>query len=302
MVIKKTIGEKIFTVINIILLVALSVTCLYPMLHVLFSSVSDPIELMKHQGIMLRPLGFTINGYKLVFQNPNISNGYLNTIFYVGVGTLINIFMTSIGAYVLSRKNVLWKNLMTFIITFTMFFGGGLIPFYLLVKKLGMMDTRWAIIIPGAISTYNLFVMRTSFAGIPVSLEESAKIDGANDFTVLFRIILPLSKAVLAVMALFYAVGHWNAWFNAMIFLRNRKLYPLQVILREILISNDMQTMGNVESLVEGSVEANADVVYFSRILVQYCTIVVATAPILFLYPFIQKYFVKGVMIGSLKE
>ncbi|MDN5276308.1 MAG: putative aldouronate transport system permease protein [Clostridiales bacterium] len=301
MVTKKTVGERIFNCINIIFLTILAIACLYPMLYVLFASLSHPIELMKHRGLILRPLGFTIEGYKLVFKNPSITTGYLNTLFYVTAGTAINLFMTSLGAYVLSRKNVLWKNTIAFMITITMLFSGGLIPFYLLVKSLGMVNTRWALIIPGAISTYNLFVMRTSFASIPDSLEESAKIDGANDFIILFRIILPLSKAVLAVMTLFYAVGHWNAWFNAMIFLRKRELFPLQLILREILIANDMQSMSNLEGLVDVSVQANADIVYFARLLVQYCTIIVATLPILFLYPFVQKYFVKGVMIGSLK-
>jgi putative aldouronate transport system permease protein len=301
MVTKKTAGERIFNCINITFLTILAIACLYPMLYVLFASFSDPIELMKHRGLILRPLGFTIEGYKLVFKNPSITTGYLNTLFYVTAGTAINLFMTSLGAYVLSRKNVLWKNTIAFMITITMLFSGGLIPFYLLVKSLGMVNTRWALIIPGAISTYNLFVMRTSFASIPDSLEESAKIDGANDFIILFRIILPLSKAVLAVMTLFYAVGHWNAWFNAMIFLRKRELFPLQLILREILLANDMQSMSNLEGLVDVSVQANADIVYFARLLVQYCTIIVATLPILFLYPFVQKYFVKGVMIGSIK-
>jgi len=302
MVTKKTAGERIFDCINTIFLALLAIACLYPLLYVLFASFSQPIELMKHRGLLLRPLGFTIEGYKLVFKNPSITSGYLNTLFYVTAGTAINLFMTSLGAYVLSRKNVLWKNIIAFMITITMLFSGGLIPFYLLVKNLGMLNTRWALIIPGAISTYNLFVMRTAFAGVPDSLEESAKIDGANDFVVLFRIILPLSKAVLAVMTLFYAVGHWNSWFNAMIFLRKRELFPLQLILREILLANDMQSISNLEGLVDVSVQANADIVYFARLLVQYCTIIVATLPILFLYPFVQKYFVQGVMIGSLKE
>lgn len=274
------------------------------MLYVVFASFSDPIELMRHRGILLWPLGDpTIEGYKLVFQNPRIATGYKNTIIYVVAGTAINIFMTSLGAYVLSRKNVLWKNLMMFIVTFTMFFSGGMIPTYLLIKDLNMLNTRWAILIPGAISTYNMIIMRTSFAAIPDSLEESAKMDGANDFTVLFRIILPLSTAVLAVMVLFYGVGHWNAWFNAMIYLRDNSLHPLQLVLREILLANDLQSMSDVGSIAGGAaMQAGTDVVYFARQLVQYCTIVVATVPILALYPFLQKYFVKGVMIGSLKE
>jgi len=269
---------------------------------VLFASFSEPLELMKHRGLLMKPLGFTVNGYILVFKNPNIINGYINTLFYVIVGTALNLLLTSMGAYALSRRNILWKNAMMFCITFTMFFGGGLIPTYLLVKSVGLINTRWALIIPGLIGTYNLIIMRTSFAAIPDSLEESAKIDGANDFTVLFKIIMPVSKAVLAVILLFYAVGHWNAWFNAMIYLRDRKLFPLQLILREILISNDLQSMSRTGGqAAEAMTQANADTVYLSRVLVQYCTIIVATVPILLLYPFVQKYFVKGVMIGSLK-
>ncbi len=302
MVINESVGGKIFNTINTFFLILLSAICLYPIIHVLFASFSEPLELMKHRGLLMKPLGFTVNGYILVFKNPNIINGYINTLFYVIVGTALNLLLTSMGAYALSRRNILWKNAMMFCITFTMFFGGGLIPTYLLVKSVGLINTRWALIIPGLIGTYNLIIMRTSFAAIPDSLEESAKIDGANDFTVLFKIIMPVSKAVLAVILLFYAVGHWNAWFNAMIYLRDRKLFPLQLILREILISNDLQSMSRTGGqAAEAMTQANADTVYLSRVLVQYCTIIVATVPILLLYPFVQKYFVKGVMIGSLK-
>jgi len=302
LVINESVGGKIFNTINTFFLILLSAICLYPIIHVLFASFSEPLELMKHRGLLMKPLGFTVNGYILVFKNPNIINGYINTLFYVIVGTALNLLLTSMGAYALSRRNILWKNAMMFCITFTMFFGGGLIPTYLLVKSVGLINTRWALIIPGLIGTYNLIIMRTSFAAIPDSLEESAKIDGANDFTVLFKIIMPVSKAVLAVILLFYAVGHWNAWFNAMIYLRDRKLFPLQLILREILISNDLQSMSRTGGqAAEAMTQANADTVYLSRVLVQYCTIIVATVPILLLYPFVQKYFVKGVMIGSLK-
>jgi putative aldouronate transport system permease protein len=296
MVVKKTIGEKIFDSINIIFMILIMIACAYPMLYVLFASISDPRALSQHQGILYRPLGFTLKGYKLVLDNPNITMGYVNTIFYVVVGTAVNLLVTSIGAYVLSRKNLFWGSFIMFLITFTMFFGGGLIPYYLTVQKLGLLNKRLALIIPGAISTWNLIVMRTSFMSIPDSLEESARIDGANDFTILFRIILPLSKATLAVMALFYAVGHWNEWFNAMIFLRNRKLYPLQLFLREILISNDTKNMQ--EKITDISQLGEQDMY---KSLVQYCTVIVATVPILFIYPFLQKYFVKGVMIGSIK-
>ncbi|WP_129724922.1 carbohydrate ABC transporter permease [Xylanivirga thermophila] len=295
MINKRTTGEKVFDVINVIIMILLMISCLYPMLYVLFASISDPKILSQHRGILLKPLGFTLKGYDLVFSNPNISSGYINTIFYVIIGTAINIFMTSLGAYVLSRRNLYWRKLITFLITFTMFFGGGLIPYYLLVQKLGLINTRAAMIIPGAVSTWNLIVMRTSFLSIPDSLEESARLDGANDFTILFKIILPLSKATIAVMTLFYAVGHWNEWFNAMIFLRDRDLFPLQLILREILITNDTKDM----TIITDASQLGEQDIYKS--LVQYCTIIVATVPILFIYPFLQKYFVKGVMIGSVK-
>jgi putative aldouronate transport system permease protein len=294
MVIKKTIGEKIFDALNVVFMCLLMFISFYPVLHVLAASFSDPSRLMRHQGPLMWPLGFTLKGYELVFENPNIISGYKNTIIYLVLGTTINIFMTSLGAYVLSRKNVMFGRPLMFIITFTMYFGGGLIPWYLLIKNMGMLDTIWAMIIPGAISTYNLIVMRTSFMSIPDSLEESARIDGANDFTILFRIILPLSKAVLAVMILFYAVGYWNSWFTAMLFLKSRALFPLQLILREILITNSKDTM------MQQMISPMEKDLY--KDLIQYCTIIVGTVPIFFVYPFLQKHFTQGVMIGSLKE
>jgi putative aldouronate transport system permease protein len=292
---KKSKGEIIFDVINSAFMIIMILVCAYPLLYVILSSFSDPTELMSHRGIMVKPVGFTLKGYELVLKNKNISSGYFNTIIYVFAGTLVNLFFTSLSAYVLSRRNLYWGKALMFMVTFTMFFGGGLIPFYLLIRDLNLIDNRLVMIIPGAISVWNLIVMRTSFMEIPASLEESAKIDGANDFVVLFKIVLPLSKSVMAVMALFYAVGHWNSWFNAMIFLRKRSLYPLQLILREILIQNDVSTMRDIVRLEDMQ---NQDKY---RALVQYCTIIVATVPILLIYPFLQKYFVKGVMIGSIK-
>ncbi|AEE95363.1 carbohydrate ABC transporter permease [Mahella australiensis] len=291
--IKKSIGERIFDVFNTALMILLMVVTLYPFLHVFFASISDPTAVVQHRGLLLWPEGFTAGAYKLVFKNPMIPVGYKNTLIYVLAGTTINIFMTTLGAYGLSRRNVYFKNHIMFLITFTMFFSGGLIPTYLLVKDLGMTDTRWALLIPNAISAYNLIIMRTSFAGVPVSLEESAKLDGANDFTVLFRIILPLSMPVVAVMILFYGVNHWNSWFNAMIYLRDRQLFPLQLVLREILISNSTDTM------IAGSAGLDREPIGET---VKYATIIVATVPILFIYPFLQRYFVKGVMIGAIKE
>lgn len=285
--------RTIFDYINIVLLTFVGFICLVPMLHVLFASFSTPTGLANHEGLLFKPIGFTTEGYKLVFRDRNILNGYLNTIFYVIVGTAVNIACTTVGAFVCSRKNSLLSPLIMRMITFTMFFNGGLIPTYLVVTKLGLGNTRWAVILPSAISVWNLIIMRTSIRGLPDSLEESAQIDGANDFVILLRIIVPLIKPVLAVMVLYYAVGHWNSWFNAMIYLRERSLYPLQLILREILIQNDtsqimvLANMGGESSLYKD--------------LVKYCTIIVATVPILCIYPMLQKYFVKGVMVGSIK-
>jgi len=291
--IKPTFGERVFDFFNAALMVILCFLTLYPFLYVAFSSLSDPGLLAQHRGLLWKPSGFSLEAYKAVFANPNILSGYRNTLFYVVFGTLINMFMTCLGAYFLSRRNVFFKNAVMFMIVVTMFFQGGLIPTYLLVSNLGLVDTPWAMIIPGAINTWNLIIMRTSFQAVPASLEESAKIDGANEWTIMWRIILPLSIPVMAVMVLFYAVGHWNAWFNAMIYLRDRNLYPLQLILREILITNSTDSMMTNASGVDKMPISET---------IKYATIMVATIPILVLYPFLQKYFVKGVMIGALKE
>ena len=290
-------GEKAFEIFNTIFLILLMVVCIYPLLYVLFASLSDPYKLMQQRGLLLRPLGFTLNGYALVFKNPSIITGFFNTLFYVAAGVGINLLLTCMSAYVLSRKNLLLGKPLMLMVTITMFFNGGLIPFYLQVQRLGLIDSRWAIILPSALSVWNLIVMRTAFKSIPESLIESAKIDGANDFTILFRIIIPVSKATLAVIALFCAVSMWNSWFNAMIFLRDRSKYPLQLILREILISNDTREMMNLPKGATQFVKADA-----YKTLIKYSTVIVSTLPILFVYPFLQKYFVKGVMIGSIKE
>lgn len=294
---RRTRGEKVFAIFNSLILIGLVAACIYPFIFVLFSSLSDPHLLIAHSGILLKPLGFSLKGYELVLRNPNITTGYGNTLFYVIGGTFINLIFTTLGAYCLSRKGLLWAGVMMFIVTFTMFFNGGLIPTYLLVKSLGMVNTRWALLIPQAIWVWNLIVMRTSFQGIPDSLEESARMDGAGDLTILLRIILPVSKAVIAVMILFYSVGHWNSWFPAMIYLRDRDKYPLQLILREILIANDTTRMQSAD--ITDPTQLGTDAA--ARSLVQYSTIIVATLPVLFVYPFAQKYFIKGVMIGSLK-
>ncbi len=293
MKIRQTRGELVFSVINTGLMLGLIVVTLYPLLYVAFASVSDPATLMTTRGLLLGPVGFTLEAYARVFDNPMISIGYRNTLFYVIGGTALNLLMTMLGAYALSRRNLMFRRPLTLLIVFTMFFSGGLIPTFLLVgRTLNLMDTPWALILPGAIQTINLIIMRTAFEGIPYELEEAARVDGANDFIILFRIIVPLSTPVIAVMILFYAVGHWNAFFSAMVYLRTRDLYPLQLILREILISNSTEAMTTGVS--------SGDVMPIGE-TIKYATIIVATVPILLIYPFLQRYFVKGVMIGAIK-
>lgn len=290
--IRQTKGEKIFNIINIIILCALVVIMVYPCLHVLFASLSDSSELMKSGGFLLYPKGFTLDAYLEVFKNQLIWSGYGNTILNLVLALAFNISLTTLGAYALSRKELMVRRPIMLMIIFTMFFSGGLIPNYILVRNLGMVDTRWALFIPTAISAYNLIIMRTSFESIPDTLIEAAKLDGAGDFTILFRVALPISNAVVAVMVLFYAVEQWNSWFPAFIYLKNRKLWPLQLVLREIIIEN------NVSDMLTGVDAAEMLAVSES---IKYATIVVATLPILCIYPFLQKYFVKGVMIGAVK-
>ena len=292
MTIKRTMGEIIFSFINTIIMLALVVITLYPLIHVLFASFSDATQLSQHRGILIHPLGIDFSSYKNVFGNPMILVGYKNTLVYLVLGTAINLLLTSFGAYALSRTNIKIAKYIMFGIAFTMIFNGGMIPTYILVKNLSMVNTIWALVIPKAISAWNLIIMRTSFQAIPVSMEESAKIDGANDFTILFRIFIPLSSAVMAVMVLFYAVGHWNAWLDAMMYIRRRNLYPLQLVLREILLINSTQSMTtSVSSENQASIGET----------IKYATVIIATVPILCSYPFLQKYFVKGVMVGAIK-
>lgn len=293
MVTTKTKGEKIFDLFNSLFMIFIIIVMLYPFYYVVMCSFSESNFLIGDKGYMLTPKGFTLSSYRMVLKNPNILSGYYTTLIIVVFGTSLNLLMTSLGAFVLTRRDLAIRKVLTFMIIFTMYFGGGLIPTYLLVYKyLGLGNSLWALILPGLISTYNLIIMRTNFMQIPASLEESAKIDGANEFTILFRIILPLSLPIIAVMIIFYGVGHWNSWFNAIIYIRDRSKYPLQLILREILLLNDAQGM-----ISEG---AGVDRYNIGE-GIKYATIIVATVPILCVYPFVQKYFVKGMMIGAVK-
>lgn len=287
-------GERAFSFATVALLSALMVVTVYPLIFVLLASLSNASELTQHRGLLVAPLGLTLEAYRRVFENPVILSGYRNTMFLVVVGTALNVLMTALGAYALSRRNVLFRDPAMFFIVFTMFFSGGLIPTYLLVSQtLNLQNSLWALILPGAVHTVNLIIMRTAFQAVPLALEEAARIDGANDWTILFRIYLPLSWPVVAVMILFYGVAHWNAFFSALVYIRDRDLYPLQLVLREILISSNVQNMATDVS--SGDVLAIGETI-------KYATIIVATLPILLVYPYLQRYFVKGVTIGAIKE
>lgn len=287
---KTNISSCTFDIVNVIILALIAVVTLYPFLYVIFASVSDPIKLIGNSNLLYKPLGFSLDAYKTVFSNPSIYSGYMNTIYYVVVGTALNILATCIAAYVLSRKQFMLRRVLTLLFIFTMYFSGGLIPNYLLIKELGLTGSRMALILPGAISTFNLIIMITGFESIPQSLEESARIDGASEWSILFRIIMPLAKPTIMVILLYYAVGHWNSWFNAMIYIRDSDKMPLQIFLRDILTRSQL-----------GAMTGQTDIEDIGQ-TIKYATIIVSTVPILCIYPFIQKHFVKGVMIGAVKE
>jgi putative aldouronate transport system permease protein len=290
----RSLGDKWFEAVIYALLAVVAVLVLYPLVFVLSASISDPASVLNGD-MWLWPMDLSFVGYKKVLENSDLLNSYLNTIIYTVVGTAINLVMTVLAAYPLSQKSFYGRNVITAIMVFTMFFSGGLVPAYMLVKQLGMLNSMWALIIPGAVSVWNIVIMRTFFQkSIPGEIQEAAAIDGCSDWKTLWRIVLPLSMPILAVMVLFYAVGHWNAYFNALIYLTDREHYPLQLILREILIKDEMEGMVNVG---DGS---HAKTI-MDQEAVKYAVVVIANLPILLLYPFLQKYFVKGIMIGALK-
>ncbi|NQX67554.1 carbohydrate ABC transporter permease [Paenibacillus alba] len=284
--------EKLFDAIVGALAVLIVVVVLYPLLFIVSASFSDPALVLNGEVILL-PKQITLEAYRNVFHNNQIWNGYGNTIVYTLIGTAINLIMTTLAAYPLSRPDLPGRGGIMFFVTLTMFFSGGLIPSYLLVKNLGMVNTMWALVIPGAIATYNLIVMRTYFqSNIPWEIQEAAHIDGCSNWKLLTHVILPLSKPILAVMVLFYAVGHWNSYFNALIYIRNKDLYPLQLVLREVLMVSQADA-------VDSNVGLESKVLLAESI--KYVVIIISSLPVLLMYPFVQKHFVKGVMIGSLK-
>lgn len=289
---KNSLSRNLFLAFDVLVMSAFAIVCLYPMVYVVLASFSDSGALMAHEGLLLKPLGFNVEAYKAVAKNPNIINGYMNTIFVLVVGVLVNLFMTALAAYFLSRKNVMFKKYIMIMMIFTMYFSGGMIPQYLNVRDLGLYDSLWSLIIPGAISTYNMIILRTNFESIPESLEEAAFLDGATHMQILWHVILPLSKAAMAVMVLYYGVAHWNSWFTASIYLQDTRKHPLQMVLRGILIANDTASMGESGNMIDAQSIGES---------IKYAIIVVATVPILVVYPLIQKYFAKGVMIGAVK-
>jgi len=292
MKIKQTPGERAFNIFNAVFMVLLMLIMVYPLYYVLMASFSMPSQIAAHRGLLLYPKGFQIESYKLVFQNHDVLSGYGNTIFYTLTGTVLSVTLTIMLGYVLSRKGLMLKKPLMVVIVITMFFGGGMIPTYLMMSQIGFMGTRAAVLLPGLVGTTNVIIMRTAFQGIPESLEESARMDGANDLLILMKIMLPLAMPTISVMLLFYGVGRWNSWFDAMLYLRDRSKFPLQLILREILVFS-----GTGDMLVSWGEFNGQDM----SEIIKYTTIIVATVPILCIYPFLQKNFVKGVMIGAIK-
>ena len=287
---KTSLGDKIFVVINSAILICLCIITLYPIWYVFCASMTSNTYLVSHPGILLWPHEMTFGAYKLAFSHPLLLSGYTNTLIILAVSLPINILMTLFAGYFMASKDVMFKPLLQGLIMFTMFFSGGMIPAYLNIRDLGLYNSLWALILPGALSVYNSIICKTAIESVPESLKESAYIDGANDVIILFRIIVPLIKATLAVLLLYYGVGHWNAWFNASIYLKDNEKLPIQNIMRAILIAN---------SNVLNSAAAENDQVNQFAEAIKYSTIILTTVPVLCIYPFIQKYFVKGVMIGA---
>ena len=293
---KKWNGYRIFTVFNYLFMLLIIFITAYPVYYVVIASVSDPSALSRQTGVLWKPLQpYTLDAYRIVLDNKLILSGFRNTLFVLTVGLLINLVMTMLGAFFLSLKGPMFKNTVAMMIVFTMYFSGGLIPDYLNIKSLGLMNSLWALILPCALNTTNLIIMKSAFQSIPESLIESARLDGASYLQVLVKIMVPLSKATIAVLVLYYGVAHWNSWFSASIYLRDSSLYPLQLVMHNILAS--------LEESSKNASFAGVGADDMARVaeLMKYALIVVATTPILILYPFLQKYFVKGVMIGAVK-
>ena len=289
---KYTFGDYIFDGCNSVFMIALMFVTLYPMYYVIIASVTNNLALLATPGFLWYPKGFTIGSFRLAFTHPLIMSGYKNILFIMFWGLIINLTLTLFTGFFLASKDVYFKKPILFIILFTMFFNAGMIPNFLNIRSLGLYNSLWALILPGAISVYNSIICRTAIETVPESLSESARIDGANDLVILFRIITPLIKPTMVVLILYYGIGHWNSWFNASIYIRDNLKLPIQNILRSILIANS--------DILNAAATERDQINQFAE-SIKYAAIVITTVPILFIYPFLQRYFVKGVMIGAVK-
>ena len=289
---RSDLSDKIFYLFIYVFLGFLALVILYPLYFIIIASISDPDAVLGGD-VILFPVGITLSGFEAILHRSDVWFGYLNTIIYTALTVVLSLVVTVPAGWALSRKQLLGKKFFMIYFIIPMFFGGGLIPFYNVMSQLNLINTPWAVILPSILSVWNLFMTRTFFeSSIPDGLVEAARIDGASEFRIFFSLVLPLSKAILAVMALYYAVGQWNSYFNAMIFLQDENLYPLQLILREILIASETATGGSGETILEQYRLANQ---------IKYVSVIVSSAPVIMLYPFVQKYFAQGAMIGSLK-
>jgi putative aldouronate transport system permease protein len=292
--IRRSRSDLIFDIVVLIIMALVMIVCIYPLYFILIASVSDPNYVLTGQ-VILFPKGLNFEGYARILGEQKIWTGYRNTIVYTVVGTALNVALTVTAGYALSRKDMPGRKGILLVIIFTMFFNGGMIPTYMVVKNLHLIDTIWAMILPSAVQVWNLMIARSFFeTTIPGELLDASMIDGCRTLQFFFRIVLPVSKAIIAVLVLFYAISHWNAFFNALIYLETESKYPLQIILRNILIQNqpDAAMIDDMATLVERQKIAE---------MIKYGVIVVASAPVLILYPFVQKYFVTGIMVGSIK-
>src|SRR4051812_30098946 len=293
--IKEPLGDRILTIFIYTVLTLILIMVAYPLLNIVASSFSNPNAVIKGE-VTIFPIKPTLLAYKTVFNNSQVVTSFINTIFYTVVGTIIQLILTVLIAFPLSRKEFVGRKVIMMLIVFTMFFEGGLIPTYMIVKDLGLVDTRWALIIPKALGVWQVIIAVTFFkTSIPTELYESAQLDGCSDIKFISRIVLPLSKPIIAVLVLMYAVGNWNSYFDALIYLNSQELYPLQLVLRNILVLNQMNTLSPAVAYKLQHLQGLAD-------LLKYALIVISSLPILLFYPFVQKHFVKGMMIGSIKE
>ncbi len=287
----RPLSSHLFDMLNIALLLGVIFVTLYPMYYIAITSISDGKEVLLGR-VRFWPRGLNLQSYQSVLRDPTIIRSLFNSILYTSTGTLINLVLSTLCAYPLSRRDFSGRKLLTLYAAITMFFQGGLIPLYLVVLQLGLLDTMWAIVLVPAINPFYMFIMRTYFQGQPTALHEAAIIDGANDVQILGRIVVPLAKPIMATMLLFYAVLHWNSFLHALIFLTEKRRYPLQLILRSVVVESTFDQMNDIGAATDFMVVAKT---------IRFSVIMVSTLPILLVYPFLQKYFVKGVMIGALK-